>query len=229
LAVTVGRPLGGFNRQIILVDTLGRELRALTTGLGDADSPSWSPDGATIAYFNNGYTPDTAQRGWGINLVAVDGSAMRRLVSTSGLAGAGAPAWSPTGSLLAFTCLRRGICVVGADGSGLRTVLEGNFSTVAWSPAGGALAFTERIDSAYRSSLRVGVVNADGSGKRYLTGGPSASDPAWSPDGSSLAYASERDGNVDLYTVDLLTGRERRLTTSPDAERRPAWAPRRSR
>jgi TolB protein len=50
-------------------------------------------------------------------------------------------------------------------------------------------------------------------------------DPAWSPDGRYLAYASRWQRNWDIYTLDLATGRERRVTTNPHFDAHPTWSP----
>lgn len=50
-------------------------------------------------------------------------------------------------------------------------------------------------------------------------------DPAWSPDGTKLAYASNRDGNWELYIYDLLTGQTRRMTFNLAYEGAPSWSP----
>jgi len=52
-------------------------------------------------------------------------------------------------------------------------------------------------------------------------------DPAWSPDGSQLAFSSDRAemGNLDLWVRDLKTGRERRLTTTPMTDNGASWSP----
>jgi TolB protein len=49
--------------------------------------------------------------------------------------------------------------------------------------------------------------------------------PALSPDGTRLAFASNRDGPFDLYTLDLLTGDVTRITDTPDYDANPTWSP----
>lgn len=48
--------------------------------------------------------------------------------------------------------------------------------------------------------------------------------PAWSPDGSQLAYSSDRSGSLQIWIRDLRTGADKRLTDVPGAAFRPAWS-----
>ena len=48
--------------------------------------------------------------------------------------------------------------------------------------------------------------------------------PSASPDAKSVAYLSERDGQPDVWVVEVGTGMSRRLTNTPEAEGPPAWA-----
>lgn len=50
-------------------------------------------------------------------------------------------------------------------------------------------------------------------------------DPVWSPDGQRIAFASRRDGNWELYILELQTGEVRRLTYDPAFEAGPTWSP----
>jgi len=50
-------------------------------------------------------------------------------------------------------------------------------------------------------------------------------DPAWSPDGQHIAFASHRDGNWELYILDIQTGTIRRLTNDPAFDAGPTWSP----
>ncbi|MDT8913100.1 amidohydrolase family protein [Amycolatopsis sp. PS_44_ISF1] len=52
------------------------------------------------------------------------------------------------------------------------------------------------------------------------------SDPAWSPDGTRLAYSTDRGGTLDLWIRDLRSGRDRQLTNLPGlAATSGTWSP----
>ncbi|HEX8421799.1 MAG TPA: LpqB family beta-propeller domain-containing protein, partial [Pyrinomonadaceae bacterium] len=77
------------------------------------------------------------------------------------------------------------------------------------------------------------VINADGSGRTRVAtepltfdpfgDPPDASGPSWSPDGTRLAFVSERDGNAEIYTVSATGGAVTRLTNNPAADTLPTW------
>jgi TolB protein len=84
-------PLGGAARQ---------NSRLLTSLSGGAIDPSWSPDGAWLAFAgHDGYATE-------IFVVRPDGTAVTRLTSDGQLARS--PAWSPDGKQLAFLTNRTG-------------------------------------------------------------------------------------------------------------------------
>lgn len=74
------------------------------------------------------------------------------------------------------------------------------------------------------------VVNVDGSGAMTLTNRPLAFDahPAWSPDGSRIAFESTVDGRRAIWVMQADGQGLRRLTdlTGPAMETAPAWSPR---
>ena len=50
-------------------------------------------------------------------------------------------------------------------------------------------------------------------------------DPAWSPDGTRIAFSSDRSGGMDIWIRDVASGADRRLTSVPNADMAPAWSP----
>lgn len=49
-------------------------------------------------------------------------------------------------------------------------------------------------------------------------------DPAWSPDGMTLAYSTDRGGKLDIWLRDMASGAERNLTKHKDAAISAAWS-----
>lgn len=50
-------------------------------------------------------------------------------------------------------------------------------------------------------------------------------EPRWSPDGTRIAFMSNRAGNWDLYILDLATGDTTRLTSNTGYDGAPTWSP----
>lgn len=49
--------------------------------------------------------------------------------------------------------------------------------------------------------------------------------PTWAPDSRTLYYASDRNGDYDIYSVDVTTREEMRITDSPENELKPVTSP----
>jgi Tol biopolymer transport system component len=65
----------------------------------------------------------------------------------------------------------------------------------------------------------------DGSGVTRLTTAPGAdTEPAWSPDGSRIAFASQRDGNFEIYVMRSDGSNPARITNHVADDRSPAWS-----
>ena len=81
---------------------------------------------------------------------------------------------------------------------------------------------TEYVDSSLY------LMNADGTNITQLTNVPGADfDPAWSPDGDRIAFTSIRDGNKQIYTLDVASLAVTRLTRTESEidTSQPAWSP----
>ena len=70
------------------------------------------------------------------------------------------------------------------------------------------------------------VMNRDGSQQTRLTDHASGDYwPAWSPDGSRIAFHSGRDGNLELYVMHADGSNQARLTANDAVEGWPSWSP----
>jgi tricorn protease len=70
------------------------------------------------------------------------------------------------------------------------------------------------------------IVDRDGGDARRLTAGAGLeSYPVFSPDGDTIAFAGEYEGNLDVYVVPASGGVPRRLTYHPDPDVPVGWTP----
>ena len=84
------------------------------------------------------------------------------------------------------------------------------------SPDGQTIAFSYKGD--------VFTVSASGGQARQLTSNAAYdSYPIWSPDGKKIAFASSREGSLDIYVMDKFGGEPKRLTTRSTNETPIAW------
>jgi TolB protein len=134
------------------------------------------------------------------------------------------PTWSPDGRRVAFKARRagvEGIWVVRADGRGLRLLAEDGNDPV-WAPRGSRVAYVKD---------GIEVVDADGGGRRRLTGGGVIYSPTWSPDARALAFVHwDPEGERStLYRVSAQGGSPRPLASTDDRFKPiadPGWSPR---
>jgi Tol biopolymer transport system component len=86
----------------------------------------------------------------------------------------------------------------------------------------GKIAFWSERDDPFGA---VYTMNADGSAvTRLAVGGLTIESPAWSPDGTKIAFASKHDYD-DVYIMDVASGDLTRLTFGFDGDFEPTWSP----
>lgn len=136
------------------------------------------------------------------------------------------PTWSPDGSRIAFRTGREGqdeIYVMNADGTCERnlTVSPSDDRSPAWSPDGCQIAFDHFFNPEFQD---VAVIDPRGGPLRRVSS-HSGEYPAWSPDGQRIAFASARDGDYDIYIIDIDGKNERKVANLAGYQMYPAWSP----
>ncbi len=90
----------------------------------------------------------------------------------------------------------------------------------------GRIAFTHGELTGGALIIRVWTMAADGSDRRPVTAGSTDQEPAWSPDGSRIAYASfHPDRSFDIRVVNADGSGDVGIVTGPHPESSPAWSP----
>jgi Tol biopolymer transport system component len=207
------RSQGGLVQALYVMRSDGRARRRVTPVAlrvpRDFDAPSWSPDGARLAF------SATDGSRFGIWTVRVDGRGLRFLAR----GGVGA-AWSPREDRIAFA-RPGGISLVSPRGGAMRRLTRGpNDSSPAWSPDGGTIAFVRSDANGITQALD--VVPASGGPVRRIFGGARGvtmgRSPQWSPSGRLIAF----EANAGVYVVRVRDRAVRRLRRHGDW---PAWSP----
>jgi TolB protein len=91
------------------------------------------------------------------------------------------------------------------------------------SPDGASLVISDQSQEDHRSLVYV-LPMTGGSPRRITKNAPSYWH-GWSPDGKTLAFVGERDGNFDIYSIPVEGGQETRLTTAKGLDDGPEYTP----
>ena len=152
------------------------------------------------------------------------------------------PTWSPDGSQIAFASNRGGafnIFRMNPNGSGQVPITNSSQSSSLdpdWSPDAQKIVFTSNRAGTGRNEIW--VMGADGSNPQRLTENkllvstPSQTiysndmEPEWSPDGTKIAFASNREGiaNFEIYVMNADGGDPVRITNLAQDDTAPAWS-----
>ncbi len=202
------------NPAIFLLTPHEGYLRMLWDQGGVNSSASFSPDGRKIAFASSrdGNTD--------IFTIPAEGGTPRRLTTARGIDTQ--PAWAPNGRQIAFTSTRSGtpqIYLMDADGSNVRRLsFEGGFHDEAsWAQGGTRVACTTKVGNRFQIAT-IDIVNTQ---TTVIPGPGNNESPCFSPDGSMLAFASDRTGRPQIFITDA-DGLPRQLTTE-GTNHSPTW------
>jgi len=182
--------------------------------------PSYAPDGAKILFFRTVTTTDE------IYVMNADGTNQVRLTTNDWFDVL--PVMTPDGTKVVFDTDRNGsvrqanydIYIMNPDGSGQVQLTNGPGREWyhAISPNGQFIA--------YICDDHINVMNLDGGNQHAITfpSGYQDSRPTFSPDGSKIAFASNRDGNWQIYVMNADGTGQTRITQNMWDDYYPAWS-----
>lgn len=196
----------------------------------NAESPTMSPDGRTIAFVGN---HDGAPQ---LGLIGDHGTGLRFI--THAQLPPSTPAWSPDGSRIAFAegvlkgeTLAQDIFIVNADGTHLRRLTSDGTSIdqwPAWSPDGKTIAYSVSGngpgDSGFFNTQEIWTIPVAGGRPTRLTHNNVFDDmPSYSPDGTTMAYS--HGGRIWLMNADGTNQHELAAQPSGSGNFNPRWSP----
>jgi TolB protein len=137
-----------------------------------------------------------------------------------------APNWSRDGSYFIFN--RDGLIQKIPATGGTPEKIETGFATRCnndhgISPDGASLVISDQSQEDHRSLVYILPVTG-GTPRRITRNAPSYWH-GWSPDGKTLAFVGERNGNFDIYSIPVEGGPETRLTTAKGLDDGPEYSP----
>ena len=219
-------------RRIWVVDSQGHNPQQLTSDSSEAVThvrPRWSPDGTKVVFQNIERTK--------FDVRIFDLASGRYVWVTNDAVQDINPVWSPTGEYIYFSSYRGGginiWCVrVGPDGTPARlprqlTIGAGQDVEIAVSRDGKRLAFSTLRQNAdiWRLPVAPETGRPTGAPQEVITTTREDSRGAWSPDGSMIAFNSDRTGEMNIWLYSIADRTSHQLTKGPGGDYQANWSP----
>ncbi|HEY3204737.1 MAG TPA: protein kinase [Thermoanaerobaculia bacterium] len=229
--IAVDAPWAG-QRRIWLVDANGRNPKQLTSDVSEAIGhvrPRWSPDGRRIVFQNMESTK--------FDVRVVDLESQRLVWVTNDLFQDIQPVWSPSGRFVYFSSYRSGglnLWRIAVSAGGKPRGAPQQLTTGAGQDVEAALsanpfrlAFTIRKQNADLWTLSVDPATGRPTGppQEAIATNREDSRGAWSPDGRTIAFNSDRSGDMNIWIHDRAEGSTRQLTSGRGGDYQANWSP----
>lgn len=212
------------HKEIYIMDWDGFNLKKITNHKTVALSPSWSPDGQTIAYTAYAYHPKIKSKNADLFLYNLR-SGKRWLVSYRKGINSGASFLSHGRELL-LTISRNGnpdIFRINREGKILKRLTRGPNGAMNVEPIVSSDGTQVAFSSDRSGRPMIYVMNIQGQGvKRITYAGRYNASPSWSPDGSKIAFAGYDKKHFDIFVMNSDGTNLKRLTSAKT--RRGRWA-----
>ena len=203
---------------IWLVDAAGGEPRRFTAGPRRDTAPRWSPDGTRLAFVSEREAKKKGQ----LYVMPVAGGEPTPLTDLRH--GVSAPEWAPDGTRLAFVSRVGGWVEPESEEEKRKSRPPRVVTTLKYRFNGEGFTYDRRP--------QIFIVAALGGEPRQVTEGDyDHADPAWTPDGRALVFASARhderdhDDASDIWLIPAEGGAPRRLTRTLGPAGHPAVSP----
>jgi len=188
-------------------------------------SPRWSPDSKLIAF--TGVIPTTMEQSI-YSISPEPGGTPRKLTKRSANGDTAGPVWGPDSGEIAYWANKGGKSGLEVMATKDRSSVELDLgtpiysATFDWCPANGLIVF----DSGTKTETDIFIETVRSKSPARLAGGKGENyGPRFSKEGDKVVFTSNRDGNYEIYSVNVDGTNLKRLTENQQIDSFPSWSP----